>query len=129
MILFVTTLVIYLPVGIFCGLSSKNLSLKKGRSGREGFLLGFFLNILGLCIIFFLPTKNDFEPKESLIKRMLLGFGRLVIFSVLYQIIFTEYLSLSELKYSIVYPFLKSYTLVIGPIWVLRGNTNFLSLN
>ena len=122
-------LVIYLPIGIFCGLSSKNISIKKGRSGKEGFILGFILSILGVIIVYLLPIKNDFQPTHSLFKRILLGFGRLVIFSVLYQIIFTEYISVSEFTTSILYPFLKSYTLVIGPLWVLRGNTNFLNLN
>jgi hypothetical protein len=122
-------LTVSLPICIFFGYSSKNISIKKGRSGKEGFWLGFFLTLIGISIVYLLPTKNDFKPNGSLSKRILLGFGRLVIFSVLYQIIFTEYISQSEFTSSIIYPFLKSYTLVIGPLWVLRGNTNFLNLN
>tara|TARA_B110000967_G_C18658295_1_gene446862 strand:+ start:83 stop:472 length:390 start_codon:yes stop_codon:yes gene_type:complete len=125
----ITVLIVYLPIGIFCGLSSKNLSIKKGRSGKEGFILGFILSLLGIMIIYFLPTKNDFQPNDSLFKRILLGVGRLIIFSVLFQIIFTEYLSQSDFTTSLLYPLLKSYSLIIGPLWVLRGNTNFLNLN
>ena len=126
---FITVLLVYLPIGIFCGLSSKNISIKKGRGGKEGFILGFILSLLGVMIIYLLPTKNVFQPNDSLSKRILLGVGRLIIFSVLFQIIFTEYLSQSDFTTSILYPLLKSYSLIIGPLWVLRGNTNFLNLN
>ena len=57
---------------IFSGLSSRNVSIKKGRNGIEGFILGFFLLFFGLCIVYLLPTKNNYKPKFSKLKEFFL---------------------------------------------------------
>ena len=52
-------LIVYLVICLLFGLLSKNISFKKGRSEKEGFLLGFSLLFIGLIINEVLPGKND----------------------------------------------------------------------
>ena len=72
-------LIIYLLISLFFGFLTKRLSVKKGRKGKEGFLLGFLLPLLGMIIEYLLPSKNDFQLKKPLlvnsIVSFVLGFG------------------------------------------------------
>ena len=54
-------LVFILPgiiLGLITGFLGRYISKQKGRSTKEGFLLGFFFSFLGVIISLFLPNKN-----------------------------------------------------------------------
>ena len=58
---FLGLLVFILPVivlGLITGFLGRYISKQKGRSTKEGFLLGFFFSFLGVIISLFLPNKN-----------------------------------------------------------------------
>ena len=118
--------------GTLVGFNTRNIFFKKGRDPKNGFLLGFFLHVLGLIISLSLSSKNEYKPKSSRTKRVLLGIGRFFIFSIINQIIFTETLDQSDLLMTLgplIYSWMKYGFLVIGTIWVLRGNYNFFNLS
>ena len=66
-------LLLYSIIGaIITGALGRYVASEKGRSGGEGFLLGFLFSILGVIIVALLPPKgNDAAPldDEQLIKR------------------------------------------------------------
>ena len=51
-------LFVYLVSGLFFGFFSKNISEDKGRSPTEGFLIGFFLGVIGIIIVALLPANE-----------------------------------------------------------------------
>lgn len=66
-------LLLYSIIGaVITGALGRYVASEKGRSGGEGFLLGFLFSILGVIIVALLPPKgNDTAPldDEQLIKR------------------------------------------------------------
>ena len=50
--------IISLVVAIVCMVVCGNLFAKKGYSKVVGYLVGFFLSIIGVIIAFVLPSKN-----------------------------------------------------------------------
>lgn len=121
----------------FTGYSSRNVSIKKGRSGKEGFILGFLLLFIGLVIVYLLPTKNNFQPIESFSKRIINGIIRLVIFLLVfigisfYYIYYIPGSGMSDYDIflnNLSYGYLIMFGFPIGGVWILRGNSNFLKL-
>ena len=53
-----TVLLIFMIPGLITGFLGRYISKQKGRSTKEGFLLGFFFSLLGVIISLFLPSKN-----------------------------------------------------------------------
>jgi hypothetical protein len=66
-------LLLYSIIGaVITGALGRYVASEKGRSGGEGFLLGFLFSILGVIIVALLPAKeNDASSidDEQLIKR------------------------------------------------------------
>ena len=117
--------------GTFIGLHTLNIFTKIGRKPLYGFLLGFILHVLGLIISLCISPKNDFKPESSLTKRILLGIGRFILFSMLNQILIIELLPKSDVMITIgpiVYSMITYGFLVLGSTWIFRGNKNFIKL-
>tara|TARA_B110000971_G_C19608643_1_gene319377 strand:- start:86 stop:484 length:399 start_codon:yes stop_codon:yes gene_type:complete len=126
--LFILNTIIF---GTFIGLQTKNIYYKIGRNPKTGFLIGFLLQGLGLMISLSLSPKNDYKPKSTLTKRVLLGIGRFFVFSIMNQIIIIEMLDNSDvlmLVGPLIYADIKYVFILLGLTWIMRGNNNFLKL-
>lgn len=53
-----STAAVYLVVAVAFGFGTMKLATNKGRAGVEGFLLGFFLGLIGLIIEAVLPKRQ-----------------------------------------------------------------------
>lgn len=127
-LLFILNTIIF---GTFIGLHTKNIYNKIGRNPKNGFLIGFLLQGLGLTISLCLSPKNDYKPQSTLTKRVLLGIGRFFVFSILNQILIIETLPKTDLITSIgpiVYSMITYGFIVIGLTWIMRGNKNFIKM-
>lgn len=114
--LIITLLILWLPIALLYAFSSKNVAFKKGINTNQAFLLGLFLQGLGLIITFLLPKKNKTEEKINKTKIVLYATGRFVLFAVLHQILIVETLSENNL-----YKMFEWYSISIGFLWTLRG--------
>ena len=127
-LLFILNTIVF---GGFIGLHTKNIFTKIGRKPINGFLLGFFLQGLGLIISLSLSPKNDYKPETSSTKRVLLGLGRFFVFSMLNQILIEEMLDKSDFLMVVgplIYSMIKYGFIVVGLTWVMRGNKNFIKI-
>ena len=113
--------------GVLIGFSTLNISKKKGLNPILGFILGLFLQLIGLIIVLLLPSKNGYVPHKPLYIRLIFGlirFGCIVVITgfiipfvdVLYYTnekgLRTGVTIVSLIKYGI---------MVIGWLFVLRG--------
>lgn len=51
-------MILYLPFALVSGFFGTRVAKVKGRDTVEGFLLGFFLNFLGILVEAVLPSKK-----------------------------------------------------------------------
>lgn len=118
--------------GTFIGFHTKNIFKKIGRKSLNGFLLGFLLQGLGLLISLCLSPKNEYKPKSSLTKRILLGIGRFFIFSIMNQILIIEMLDNSSVLMVVgplIYSMIKYGFILLGLTWIMRGNKNIFNMS
>lgn len=110
----------------YTGHISGLLSRKKGYKRNLGFILGFFFSFIGLCVIYLIPKNNNFEFKNSLPKRILLGFMRFTL--VLLLIFFLTMLDLysgTTILSEWFMGFVPLYIWLLGGLLTVRGIEKF----
>jgi hypothetical protein len=60
-------ILVFLVINVGVGYLGRWISVQHGRSGTEGFLLGFFLGVIGLLIAALLPKPLDVRIREAVV--------------------------------------------------------------
>ena len=118
----------FVIVGIFIGSHTRQIYHRTGRNPKIGFFIGLVLHQLGLIISLCLSPKNDFKISGSLVKRIMLGFGRFVLFSIPRGVI-NEIYGFHYGSPNIEGSWIDLLIVGIGWVWIMRGNSNFFKFS